>query len=136
MTARTWKTLLACGAIVALTPGAALAAKAELKAPETSQSAIASAGKIPVESKGLEKKIEVVARSKTFDSPKFKKLSKPIELTPQNPDGKLKLTDKGQQRIESCEARKIKTRCRGRKNARRSSSSCATRRPVSPAPSI
>ncbi len=106
-------------AMLALTPAGALAGpKAELKAPETSQSAIAAAGEIPVESKGLEKKIEVVARSKTFDSREFKKLSEPLTLKPGKTDGGLQLTEKGQRRIESCQARKVKLDAKGAKAAK------------------
>jgi len=107
-------------AVFALNPAGALAGdgKDGLKAPEKSQSAIASAGEIPVRAEGLEKKIEVVARSKTFDSRKHRKLSEPLVLKPGKPSGDLQLTEKGQRRIESCQARRVKLDAEGAKAAK------------------
>jgi len=107
-------------AVIALTPAGASAGggKAELKAPVKSQASFVAKGRIPVKANGLDKVTKVVARSKTFDSSKFRKLSKPLFLKPGSDGGNLKLTAKGLRRIQSCQPRKIKLQADGAKDAR------------------
>ncbi|MDQ2676595.1 MAG: hypothetical protein M3Y34_07270 [Actinomycetota bacterium] len=88
----------------------------KLVASETSQSKIADKGAIPVKAKNLEKKITVVAQSKTFDSRRFQKLSDSIVLGPNDKSGKLPLNARARRAIESCQPRTIKLKADGAKN--------------------
>ena len=97
---------------MAVLPAEALA-KPKLEAGDKSQKAILDAGAIGVSAKGLDKKITVVAESKTFDSQGFEKLSKSVVLKPDDKSGKLQLKKKAKRAIASCQPRKIRLTAEG-----------------------
>ena len=103
---------------IAVMPADALAgngSKPKLEAKEKSQKAILDAGAIAVSAKNLDKKITVVAESKTFDSQGFEKISKSLVLKPDDKSGKLPLKKSGKRAIASCQPRKIKLTAKGAK---------------------
>ena len=117
---------------IAVMPADALAgngSKPKLEAKEKSQKAILDAGAIAVSAKNLDKKITVVAESKTFDSQGFEKISKSLVLKPNDKSGKLPLKKSGKRAIASCQPRKIKLTAKGAKEdafeLKRNSTKCA-----------
>jgi hypothetical protein len=82
-------------------------AKVKVKLAGKGQKQILKRGAIKVRSKGLKRPVKVRARSKTFDSQKFKPLSKRAVLRPGKPTAKLRLSNGGRDQVKGCTARQI-----------------------------
>jgi hypothetical protein len=113
---------------VAAAPASA-AAKAKLKVPNKGQKQIAKKKAIKVKLKGpkLDRKLKLRAQSKTFDTQKFKNLTKKGVVRPGKRTTKLRLNKAGRRQIRSCEARqvKIKTKdARAKFKLKRNSKQC------------
>jgi hypothetical protein len=116
-------------AVVVLAPlavaGQASAKKATLKV-STSQKQALKKGGLSVKVKGLKSKggkpskVKLKAKSSTFDDQKLKNLTKSAKASTRGKSAKLllKLTKKGKDAVESCEARKIVVSGKGAKKAR------------------
>lgn len=114
------------GAAVAPAPAAA---KAKLKIPNKGQKQISKKKGIKVKLKGpkLDRKLKLRARSKTFDTQKFKNLTKKGFIRPGKRTTKLRLNKVGRRQIRSCEARtvRIKTKdARAKFKLKRNSKKC------------
>ncbi|MGH2985525.1 MAG: hypothetical protein ACRDLO_02415 [Solirubrobacterales bacterium] len=119
-------TTAALGAAVAPAPAAA---KAKLKIPAKGQKQISKKKAVKVKLKGpkLDRKLKLRARSKTFDTQKFKNLTKKGFIRPGKRTTKLRLNKVGRRQIRSCEARqvRIKTKdARAKFKLKRNSKKC------------
>jgi hypothetical protein len=106
--------LIACALCALAAAPQAGAAKAKAKKIEKRQKQILnrSAVKVKVKAKRAGK-VKVKAYSKTFDDPKYKKLTRAVRLRfarPGTETAKLKLTAKGRDRVSACEARTLQIR--------------------------
>lgn len=116
-------------ALTAAVAPAPAAAKAKLKVPNKGQKQISKKKAVKVKLKGpkLDRKLKLRARSKTFDTQKFKNLTKKGFLRPGKRTTKLRLNKVGRRQIRSCEARtvRIKTKdARAKFKLKRNSKKC------------
>jgi hypothetical protein len=120
-------TLTAVSAAVAPAPAAA---KTQLKAKHKGQKQIKRKKAIKVEVKGEkpDRKLKLRARSKTFDTQKFKNLTKKAVLRPGKRSVKLKLNKASREVLKRCEPRQIRITGKGAKRVkfdlRRNSKKC------------
>jgi hypothetical protein len=117
-------------AVTAAAPPPAAAKKAKLKVASKGQKQIKRQKAVKVKLKGakLDRKLKLRARSKTFDTQKFKNLTKKAVLRPGDRRAKLKLSKVGRNQIASCEARQVKIDGKGAKrikfDLRRNTGTC------------
>ena len=96
----------------AAAPSSAAAKTAKLKVLNKGQKKIKRQKAVRVKLKGatLDRKLKLRAKSKTFDTRKFKNLTKKGVLRPGARTVRLKLNQAGREQIRSCEWRQIRTR--------------------------
>ena len=113
----------------AAAPSSAAAKTAKLKVLNKGQKKIKRQKAIRVKLKGatLERKLKLRAKSKTFDTRKFKNLTKKAVLRPGARTVRLKLNNAGREQIRSCEWRQIRVQGKGAKvkwDLRRNTGKC------------
>ncbi len=117
-------------AVSAAVAPAPAAAKTQLKAKHKGQKQIKRKKAIKVEVKGEkpDRKLKLRARSKTFDTQKFKNLTKKAVLRPGKRSVKLKLNKASREVLKRCEPRQIRITGKGAKRVkfdlRRNSKKC------------
>ena len=112
--------LLVAVGIVVIAPAGAAAKKATLKLKSDSQAKILQKGAVNVKVKGLKKgKLKLKAKSTTFDSQSPLKFAQPTKVKAgKKTTVRMPLTAKGEQRITSCEARKLQISAKHAGNAK------------------
>ena len=110
-------------------PAPAAAKKAKLKVLNKGQKQIKRKKAVRVKLKGatLERKLKLRAKSKTFDTQKFKNLTKKGVMRPGERTVRLKLNEAGREQITSCESRQIRIQGKGAKvkwDLRRNTGKC------------
>jgi hypothetical protein len=122
--------LTGIGGAAAVAPAPAGAQQAKLKVASKGQKQIKRKKGIKVKVKGsaAQRKLNLRARSKTFDTQKFKNLTKKAVLRPGDRTVKLKLNKAGREQVKSCEARQIRITGAGAKRVkfdlRRNTATC------------
>ena len=113
----------------AVAPSPAAAKKAKLKVLNKGQKQIKRKKAVRVKLKGatLDRKLKLRAKSKTFDTQKFKNLTKKGVIRPGERTVRLKLNEAGREQIRSCESRQIRIQGKGAKvkwDLRRNTGKC------------
>ena len=116
----------------AAAPSPAAAKTAKLKVLNKGQKKIKRQKAVRVKLKGatLDRKLKLRAKSKTFDTRKFKNLTKKGVLRPGARTVRLKLNQAGREQIRSCEWRQIRVQGKGAKvkwDLRRNTGKCRPR---------
>jgi hypothetical protein len=120
--------IVAVGSIL-VAPASSAKSKAKLEAVTKGQDQILGKRGIKVRVKGAQAGLKLVAKSRTFDTQEFRRLSKRLVLDNGEGTAKLRLSKLGRRQVRKCEARTVKITGQGadamRFELRRDSKRCA-----------